>query len=287
MANFLFSCYRSTRPDLIRTLCSVRSAGHYRVGPGFRDTPMRKDFLELFWCAQGRGYFKLQDRVAILSPGEIFCHFPGDWHEISSGDSSWDYWWLTVDGPEVPELIRIFGLRREAVRVGECPRELFNELFRALAEMDADGAHLASVRCYEILSCAANRITEGSDDMIECFKKLVEEHFSDPGFTIGAAAAELGVHRSTLHRVFTERCGLSPQEYLCACRLQQAVNRLRNGEAVKVTAEQCGFSGQNYFTKVFRRCFGQPPGEFRKSLLLRPEGEKTTAAKVLDPHCRT
>ena len=68
----------------------------------------------------------------------------------------------------------------------------------------------------------------------------------------------------TLYRLFVSRTGMSPQNYLIACRLREALARLHAGEPLKTIAFECGFSDQNYFTRIFRKKYGIPPAQFRR-----------------------
>ena len=67
------------------------------------------------------------------------------------------------------------------------------------------------------------------------------------------------------YRLFRDRLGLTPAEYIRKYRLTQAAEQLRGG-AVKVidAAYDAGFSNVDTFTRAFCREFGLNPGEYRK-----------------------
>ncbi|MBO7147343.1 MAG: AraC family transcriptional regulator [Lentisphaeria bacterium] len=264
--NYLIEKYRSCRPNLVRSFCNVRSAGYYRIGPDFHDRIMKKDFLELYWCVSGQGYFLLNGNKMKMSQGEVFCYFPGDTHRVFSEKSSWEYYWITIDGPDLPELIRTFDLKQEIRFAGTCPTGEFREIIRSLGEVDAGGMLSASILAYSVLSRAANPVFAVSDDIVEKYKQMVRESYSDPDFTVESASSALLVHRSTLHRIFSARCGVCPLDYLRSFRLQKAVEMLGRDISVKEVAAACGFRESNYFIRVFRSCFEKTPLEFRKTL---------------------
>jgi AraC-like DNA-binding protein len=63
--------------------------------------------------------------------------------------------------------------------------------------------------------------------------------------------------------------GLTPTEYLKACRLQ-AARRLLSSNAladrsITEIAFECGFTSSAHFSTEFRKCFGQSPRTFRQS----------------------
>ena len=46
-------------------------------------------------------------------------------------------------------------------------------------------------------------------------------------------------------------------------RIQQAKRKIREGEMMKLVADQCGFRSQSYFTQTFRKFVGMSPKEYR------------------------
>ncbi len=267
---FSHSKWRTGKPDAVKTFVNVRSAGHYITYHDFRDMGGKKDFLEIFWCLSGEGHLLNYGKEVKMLSGDFFCYLPGSTHNIYS-DSSWEYYWLTCDGPHVETLIRTFGLKQELRHIGPPPEELFNTVINALCNIDASEAIHASVAAYDILLRAVNPISRSasSQDIVERFKILVAQNYSLQEFSLQTAAASLGVHRSTLHRVFTAKSGISPQDYLISYRLQQALAMLDNNVNIhiKEVADACGFNAQHYFAKVFRKYFGKNPNEFRKDLI--------------------
>ena len=104
----LAEIYRPYSTGTINALLHVRSAGHYVTGPGWSDGCVRKEFLELFWCVRGEGEFHREETSWILKPGEVCFYFPGELHDIRRRTPVWEYYWLTIDGANLPDLIARF-----------------------------------------------------------------------------------------------------------------------------------------------------------------------------------
>jgi AraC-like DNA-binding protein len=88
------------------------------------------------------------------------------------------------------------------------------------------------------------------------------------GGKIGVAdvAAELGMSRSHLTRLFTATAGVSPRAFLEQVRIERAVDLLYTTSAsIKQIAAECGFSDPGYFSKAFARCTGEAPRAFRRN----------------------
>lgn len=74
-------------------------------------------------------------------------------------------------------------------------------------------------------------------------------------------------HLSCAHfrRLFKEKTGMTPTQYITAMRLKYAEQILLETDlSIKEVAKSVGFSDQLYFSKVFSNHFGFSPTEFRK-----------------------
>jgi AraC-like DNA-binding protein len=92
---------------------------------------------------------------------------------------------------------------------------------------------------------------------------LIHDRFREP-VRIDEVAHEAGVHPAHLIRVFRERYGTSPGQYLRRLRLEWAAEQLANGtESLNRVALQAGFADQAHFTRAFSRHWGLPPGRYR------------------------
>jgi AraC-like DNA-binding protein len=78
-------------------------------------------------------------------------------------------------------------------------------------------------------------------------------------------ARAVGLHPAYFRRMFKRETGLTPMEWLNQRRLQMARQYLAGTrKSVAEIAEDCGFQDQFYFSRVFRRHFGQSPLQYRK-----------------------
>ena len=71
---------------------------------------------------------------------------------------------------------------------------------------------------------------------------------------------------SQFRRRFSIEFGLSPQQFILRARLQAAANLLRNQLSnISSIAAQSGFSDQSYFTRQFKKFYGETPKAYRRS----------------------
>jgi len=93
---------------------------------------------------------------------------------------------------------------------------------------------------------------------------------AEPGkpWTVDELAREVALSRSVLAERFTDLVGESPMQYLMRWRLALAAQMLRSGkEAVTRIAERSGYESAAAFNRAFKREFGVPPAEWRRSAL--------------------
>jgi AraC-like DNA-binding protein len=85
-------------------------------------------------------------------------------------------------------------------------------------------------------------------------------------WTVEQLAAETGVSRSVLAERFARFLGEPPLTYLARWRLQLAARMLQTTrEAVIQVASEVGYDSEAAFNRAFKREFGIPPGQFRRS----------------------
>ncbi len=83
-------------------------------------------------------------------------------------------------------------------------------------------------------------------------------------YGIDDLSERLGVSKSHLVRTFHEAMGVPPGQYLNQIRLEAAKALLAHRtDSLEMVSHLCGFSGANYFCKVFKKHTGMTPAAFR------------------------
>lgn len=95
---------------------------------------------------------------------------------------------------------------------------------------------------------------------------LIDEHLSDPEFSLSFAAKEIGLSNGYLSGVFKKAFGLPFQEYVLNARLEKAkilllTTQMKNYEV----AEAVGFDDPSYFSSRFKKHYGLSPKQFKTS----------------------
>ena len=87
------------------------------------------------------------------------------------------------------------------------------------------------------------------------------------GWTVAALADAAGTSRATLGRRFVAQVGEAPLGYLARARMQEAARLLGlTDDGLAAIGDRVGYTSEFAFSRGFRRCFGVPPGEYRRRL---------------------
>ncbi len=125
-----------------------------------------------------------------------------------------------------------------------------------------------------------------ANDFLADVLAFIDRRLFEP-VTLADLAAAAGYSPYHFTRLFAAHFGETPMDYLRACRMQRAAQRLGaiDPPALIELALDCGFESQEAFTRAFRKRFGVPPGQYRQSRSLPLEVSMThqTADVVLLP----
>lgn len=102
-------------------------------------------------------------------------------------------------------------------------------------------------------------------EFITRINSLVEANLDNSEFAIADITREFGISRSLLHIKMKSLFNASMTDFIKKKRLSVACRLLKEGYNVSETAYRTGYSDPNYFTKVFKKEFGQTPTEFLAS----------------------
>ena len=99
---------------------------------------------------------------------------------------------------------------------------------------------------------------------------LVAAIAGDPALlTVDALAAQAGVNKRALQRLFQQYVGVGPKWVIKRYRMHEAVARLQDGGAALELARlalELGYYDQAHFIKEFTALVGKPPGAYRRAM---------------------
>lgn len=208
-------------------------------------------FVILQCSKEGTGVFELEGESWTLSPGTAFIAIVPEasrYYFPKQATEPWKVSWLNLYGSlaisYMAEFRRVFG------PVNPLPlQSAAGRMFARLAELaekrSFPDSYEASAAFYAFLMQWARQLTLPTNpgrDKVEIALALCRSRFHEP-LGIKELAAETGLTREHLTRIFTARTGISPGRFLRDLRVDAARQMLSGrGIPLKEVALRCGFT---------------------------------------------
>ena len=94
--------------------------------------------------------------------------------------------------------------------------------------------------------------------------QFIDQHYTDPDFTISFLASEMNISLSYLSTLFKQSSGRNLNNYITEKRLEYAKTLLRSLQySIREIAHLSGYDDAGYFSSLFRRKVGMNPTEYR------------------------
>ena len=139
--------------------------------------------------------------------------------------------------------------------------------------------HFYSVICEMYAELSSGRAVPAEYSSFDFVYRYLQQNYSG-SIMMHELADSLGIARSTLHKQFKEKIGVSPQQYLMSLRLDAASQLLVSSRmSVDEIASSCGIRDKSYMSRIFKEKYGLTPGEYRR------ENSRITAEE--QAHIRT
>lgn len=246
-------------------------AGYFYNARTRRDPP----HLTIQLTLSGAG-FHLDQRSgkrSLLTPGRAFVEFiPGPFSYGYAPESrgAYELVFVSVAGPEAERWgKRLHDRFGPVLDLGPSTTvaEMMLGMVTARASRKLDDIHQNSATLYQLFMRMLGTLGErriAQDPLAARAIDIIRAQATDPDFSIERLATIFDISREHLARRFRKTTGRSPSEYLLRHRLQLAGTLLHQSDhKLHAIARACGFSGANYFVRVFKAHTGITPGDFR------------------------
>jgi two-component system response regulator YesN len=101
--------------------------------------------------------------------------------------------------------------------------------------------------------------------IIQRAKNYARAHYTEPQFSLQAAADHVGLSKNHLSRVFHETTGMKFWDYVTQLRIEKAKELLRkSNRSNSEISREIGYESEFYFSKIFKRVVGVAAQEFRR-----------------------
>ncbi|CAZ97714.1 AraC-type HTH domain [Zobellia galactanivorans] len=130
-----------------------------------------------------------------------------------------------------------------------------------------------------MLSPSEIMVTSPDQEFLNRVIELLEMNIMDAKFNAESLTSALSMSRSAVYNKFKEYTGLSTGEFIRRFRLKRAKQLLETTDlTVKEILYMSGSNTASYFTKCFKKVYGELPKEYQAS---RRQEDKATKEALL------
>lgn len=263
-------------PHLVHVCCVERDNNHIP-----RAMHTHENRAEFVYIVEGNGNHIIGNQQYETHAGDLLIFNSGVPHEERAAkDASLHYFTCGISHLKLRGLEPNFLISEQivpVVRVGEYAERiqalftlLNNEVFSGEDMAGETARYLMIALVTLVLRAVKESGRTQSNVRMELgtrIKQYVDQHYLEPINMSGLSEA-LGISQFYLSRVFKERTGFSPMQYIINRRIGRAQSLLISTDlSVTKIAEQCGYDNPNYFNLLFKKIIGMAPGAYRKAVM--------------------
>lgn len=265
--------YRNTGLE-DRGVC-ITIAGCYSQVHTHNLPPRRVQEWVLILCTEGSGWVKMEGQARrTVTAGQMLLLPPEISHSYGNGPDGWTVQWLHCTGGVVHTLCqRICADKAPGMPLaGTQTQPLLEQILHRLKS----GRGLTNVLCAEAL------LTQLLCGMLETVQDTALDHrqtatvqaavqflqtTTNYNLSLDELAAQMGLSKYYLIKLFRQYTGDTPMEYFQQVRLRRACGLLSTTSlSIAQISEQLGYSSPFHFSGAFKRCFGISPSWYRRLL---------------------
>jgi AraC family transcriptional regulator, transcriptional activator of pobA len=254
------------------------------VRPADRREPHRHDYHELIWIRSGSGQHLIDGEPLPIEEGTVTIIGRGQVHVFEQGENLYGAVLrlrdelLPGDAKRLPASWMLSGRCGRSVPVPGDGADQLEALLRALddelkrptgPESSQLRGHLISVvllwleRWYDASQEERPDPDEAEVRLLRCFVQVLERDYADHHDAVHYAD-ELRVPPATLSRALTQVTGRGTKELVLDRVMSEAARLLRfTDQNVQQVALRVGYDDPLYFSRAFKRHFGESPMAYR------------------------
>lgn len=254
--------YENISPDYFPIKINGRQPRTYKYAPHWHEQ------TEIQHVFSGKAVLRCGDSVSNLSEGDTLVIKGGVIHECVSGFGSYGCIIISPEfiEPEKPDCNEI--IHDEKIN------RLLDEIYASVENREDGADYEIRGLTYLLLSRLIKNFSEKNaakaPEKLEKIKPCTEYismHFNE-SITVDTLCSLAHISKGYMTRLFSEATGLTPARYINSVRLKKA-SQLLEETKINITevALECGFDDPNYFTRLFKKTYGQSPGTYRKTYI--------------------
>ena len=263
---------------------TLRNAAASRYGGDWHSTPHSHDYTELFYIVGGDGQFQINEQIFPVRAHQLVVVNPNIVHtEVSYEAHPLEYIVLGVEGLELSipgsgedrYCVYSFPAQNEVL---ECMQRILQEMQEGPPEYQTLCLAYMDIIMVQLIRSASTSVTQThsrfpTNRQCAAVRHYIDRHYKE-SITLDILADKVSINKYYMAHAFRQEYGISPINYLIACRIREAKRLLAETDlSLSQIASVLGFSSSSYFSQRFRTAEGISPTEFRKTNQRRTPAE--------------
>ena len=282
MNDYMFSIF----PNVTFIDLGLYQYGRERCAPSHSFGPATRNHYLFHYILSGTGTLFTDDsngqtKTYSVKSGQGFLIFPNQITTyIADQNYPWDYLWLEFDGLRVKEALDICGLTENSpvyhARYKDVCELMVQEITYIVNHPEASPFHLIG-HLYLffdafIRSSTSAGSTSGNklqDFYIHEAISYIEQNFQN-NISVEGIASMCGINRSYFGKIFKERLGKSPQEFILNYRMVKAAELLKLTQlSIGDIGKAVGYENQLHFSRAFKNMYHISPRAWRNTNMIQ------------------
>ena len=144
--------------------------------------------------------------------------------------------------------------------VGEMQvKKAFEQISRGHASSFADEAKAIGELYYLMSALLAVPAVSISEKVLRASLEYIDHHYSSPSLSVKSVSEYCFVSESYLRKLFSDKLGRSPFQYITDIRMQKAEMLLYEKRPIAEIARLVGYSDVYQFSRAYKRYYGYAP----------------------------
>lgn len=249
-------------------------AGFQACESGHSYGPAMRDYYLIHCIMKGNGILHYGKMEYCLTAGQCFLISPKDITFYQADKNSpWQYTWIAFNGEMAEEFISKTGLgSHNPVFSSKEISNIFLELTERIPFSKSTDENIS----YYLLSIIYNILyylpyckkdDNTKDRYINKAKDYIGALYSRE-ITVETLARYCGLDRHYLSRIFKERTGFTPQDYLVNTRMENAFALVISSSlSISEISRSVGYTDIYNFSKMFKKRYGASPIQYRRKFV--------------------
>lgn len=209
--------------------------------------------------------YTITEHQAFIIPENARARYQAD------QDDPWEYIWIHVGGPKLPELLKDAGLSLEnpVFQPIACADEIETLARQLLVNYEREYYCIGLIYqiCDYMITYSKDKPIREINNSLLYVKRVIayiQLKYNEP-VKIETIAFACGLNRSYLTRLFKDATGYSLQEYLLSYRVKKAQKLLTETDMpIQDIALAVGYGDSFTFSKAFKRQTGKSPRDYKR-----------------------